>query len=700
MHYEITSKVITFFIESEKRKNPSKSTFGHLASKLSNEDLERVCSALVLQFRHMARSTQRTQLLTFLKTFLAYFESSGSAFPESYNEWQLFLLNFFQFYLTDTSWSQATTKTRSSEWGVVATIFKFWVAEELVPIGVVIPSITKKSVKSFASQQPLLGKDSSVQTPQDQTPMKTLVNVNFAATADIYLAEVERLCREKISIIQSVCLAHWEALMSDGAKGRKLSKSSHQIQDVIDSGVYAEKMVHYHTPISFASPAHPEGYKWGISVTRELLKHGVETKCVSTATIQKSEFFIPSIFRPLGYSELETQTSMPVDAFMQLTNYAQFARFVELLSSLDAAVACCLLSIEHPEFTSESLQNAKLLNARGKSYLLVTDNAESALLSLDKPRARRRKTVTLTPTAQKLVNDIIAWTALTRAVMKNAGDKAWRYLFVGFGKGGNLCALSPTTVKLTSLVHGRSLIRLYPILQEHGLFSGTFDYRRIRTTMGVLRWFETGSIKEMSIRLGNSNRVALEHYLPRSLLYAWNTRIIRRFQNTLIVIAAFNEDFLLDVTDFSSPAELQDFILQLLSEYPAKSSPLAKILHRRFDEKFSTFAEHKNVGDSEAVLNLRLSPLALSCLYAYSDYSMKTMTTDKLIAVDVNTNLSPMQFVELARMIRHACENEVIASDLRELLDVSRLRQIHHQAIAGLPSLAARISHFSVNKQQ
>jgi hypothetical protein len=113
------------------------------------------------------------------------------------------------------------------------------------------------------------------------------------------------------------------------------------------------------------------------------------------------------------------------------------------------------------------------------------------------------------------------------------------------------------------------------------------DFRRLRKTLGVVRWFETGSIVEMSRCLGNSRQVVLEHYLPPALLHAWNTRIIRRFQNTSIILAAHEEDYLLAVTDFTTLGDLLHFMAQLLNDHRDGSSPIATQMHARFGPRVS-----------------------------------------------------------------------------------------------------------------
>ncbi|CAN7406830.1 hypothetical protein [Duganella sp. LjRoot269] len=614
--------------------------------------------------------------------------------PTTSDEWQLFLLTFFQFYLTDTRWSKTSAKSRMKCWtGVVKVTFGFWVDEESIPCDVIIPSIRLKPVASDITGHRLVGAKAPSVTAIQRVPQKTLVDIGFGLSEGDFLERVELECRDKIGAIQRTCLAHWAALTQDACAGNSLAVTSEQIIAVDKSGVFLEQIAPYGSKTPLASPSHPHGHRWAFGVAKELLSYGRDKNCVSLQNLSASLFFTKKPFVNEGYGMLQSLTAMPIDAFKKLTTHGQFCRFLGLMSSLDASVACCLLTIEHPQFNPESLQNAKLLNARGKPYLLLTDDESSSVFSVDKPRAGTRKTAALSPLAQKLVIEIISLTAPVRAVLRRAGDKAWRYLFLGSGKGGRLCPLNPKARNLNSTSYSTSLVGLYPTLIEHGLMSGNFDFRRIRTTMGVLKWFETGSIQSMSARLGNTKRVVLEHYLPPSLLRAWNTRIIRRFQNTLIILAAFEEEYLLELTDFSSNTDLQHFIEQIVLEYPSSTSPLAVEVQRRLGGG----ADEDKLDLQDSILNLRLSPVSLCYLYAYADYSVATLDAVALEKVDVSTKLAPIHFVVLCRMIRHACENDDIAGDLRELLDIAALKQVHKEATLRLPTVASRFAKMSLD---
>jgi hypothetical protein len=275
-------------------------------------------------------------------------------------------------------------------------------------------------------------------------------------------------------------------------------------------------------------------------------------------------------------------------------------------------------------------------------------------------------------------------------LMRNAGHKAWRYLFLGLQEGGYVGPLRQGPMySLTKDDDACSLVRLYPELGENGLTRGTLDFRRVRNTMGILRWFETGSLVEMSRRLGNTRQVALTHYVPPALLHAWNSRLIRRFQNTLIVLAAHEEDYLLDVSDFANLGDLLKFIAQLLQEHRDGTSPIASQLHTRFGQRDCAGADGR-------LLNVRCSAKALAYLYAFDAYATR-LEPQQLEYVDPLTGLTAQPFIDLSRMIRHACENAQVGASLREVLDIEALRRCHREALAQESVLASKFARFNFN---
>jgi hypothetical protein len=242
---------------------------------------------------------------------------------------------------------------------------------------------------------------------------------------------------------------------------------------------------------------------------------------------------------------------------------------------------------------------------------------------------------------------------------------------------------------------------LYPELEAGGLGKGTVSFAKVRTTQGVLEWFDTGSVHKASRKLGNSQRIVLEHYIPPPLLHLWNERIIRRFQNTLIVLAAHDEEYLLDVTDLRDFSELQEFVSQLLLEYPDGSSPIANAVHHKFrvldGDNLLKLNNHDAVVANGAILSVRIDGDALALLYAFQHITTSHLSPKAIQQADPRTGLVPKHFVDLAALLSHAAENDSVGEALGETLELAKLKRAHASAQNKLPKLLERLEHIYIS---
>lgn len=710
MRYEINGEIVTFYFNDPKRHIERSRTTSFAGTGLSEQQITPMLDAIGLKYRGSALKSQ-SMVINQLGSFFAGFKAIGSPLPMTSQDWNVFILSYFQFYLTDAKYSQAKTSTRAGLWSTHTFGFLSCLKDaEVIPLDVVIPLINNKKIRSLATYQSILGQTRRQAKDPNEPPQKLLVDISFGMRDVDYLDAVEMKCRHLVDVIKTVSLTHWTELMQDIERGQQLAAhiTNEEIKSAIESERYGERMaIPGRWGLSFtkyASLYHPNGISWALALVRHSLETNSEIQCVTPEALRRSPFTNALLFlgKRNSYFSLDSLTSMSPESWQHLPSYSRFYRFTGLLSSLDMACACIILTIEHPQFTADSLQNAVLLNVRGKPRLLLTDNKDRSVFYLDKPRAGRLKSAALTVLAQTILLDIVRCTAAVRALLKRAGDKTWRYLFLGITTRGNVHGvLSALDAEARVLANGKvnniNLVRLYPALERNGLGSGSFDYRRLRNTMGIIKWFETGSILEMSRELGNTRKVALNNYLPRALLHAWNTRIVRRFQNTLIVLAAHDEPYLLGVTDFASLADLQHFIAQLILEYPVKTSPLADEVQLRLGGALPTSAALP--ASAPGFLNIRLSPKSLAYLYAFRDLAKKSLSDEQQEKVDTLSGLSPRQFMDMAQLLTHAAENTELHPSLRERMDVTLLVEIHGQALALKAKIESQLAKLSVMRE-
>jgi len=372
-------------------------------------------------------------------------------------------------------------------------------------------------------------------------------------------------------------------------------------------------------------------------------------------------------------------------AHSQLSILQSLYYFSGFLASREVAAICALLILEHPNFNPLSLKHCKLFNERGQAHIYITDKSNTLIFSVDKPRAKVRKAAVLSETASKIIEDVIRVTAPLRDLLRRSNNPDADYLFLVVSEG-KIRKVTTTLTGAFTQPNKTSMCKLYPELVESGLGPKQFSFAKLRNTMGVLRWFETGSIPEMSRCLGNAQRTTINFYLPQSLLKSWNTRIIRRFQNTLIILSS-DQECVVQNSDFASEEELTEFIGQLLIEFKYGSSPIADRLH-------ALFTRNGEVKQSlEGLVNFKICVDSLSHLYAYSDYITRLQPSRPKFSQRSSLESG---LVELSRLIHHACENQSDFSALSDILDLTLLTSTHCKAKAMKPNILKKFQKFEI----
>jgi len=546
---------------------------------------------------------------------------------------------------------------------------------------------------------------------------KTLAGPIFWHTDAEYLDEIEITLRHRDKVLADTLDDYWLRLVRDYRSGKKMLK---QITEA--DWQQRERSGNWHVPFSFingtgikceqkrvlASPKHPDGHIWALRLMRQELINSDDTKCLQAKRLQQhpavmGAFLASNTQTPLTH--LQSTSTLSPAQYAQLSAKKLYLRFLGVLTHCDMAIAMALLIREHANLTPDSLAGAKLLNSYGKSYLLITDVGKPEIFSVDKPRARTRKRVALTPRARRVIRHILLATAPVRALLQRANHPHWRYLFLGYITENSSTKLGhPTRInpRLLHDFHGSytpTLVKLYPALTDANLRSNTLNFAKIRNTQGVLAWFEKGSVRAIARRMGNTQKVCIQHYIPEVLIDAWNERIIRRFQNTLLLLAAHDEDWLLDVVDMPNLAELHRFIAQQVYELPAGRSPIADQMQQDFGARFRIDQAEPPTEDAQGTkgqLHLRLSTNSLALLLGYRQWAQKHLSPTVQAQPDRETGLTPRHFIDLAGMLQVAAQNKEVGDELRESLDIAKLQRCYTHASDLVSDWAARIDQFSL----
>ncbi|WP_431474576.1 hypothetical protein RVM24_18965 [Marinobacter sp. KM021] len=660
----------------------------------------------------------------FLNSWIA--DSSKKTVAFDLASWQACVCDFAVWWLVRDD-SKATLATRCGVWQrVVIPFFEYLQEEDVLPFGLVFPKLKlpKEQTSSNPQQPKLIGESPAMAVSEEhaieKAPLdRTLAGPVFWRADAEYLDEIETTLRERDAMLASALDDYWLKLIKDYRTGWRLKR---QISDVEwhaqeaagdwAYGYYTKAGITFDDPkvgrrMPLCTPLNPRGHVWLLRFLQHFLLGLEDAKDFNLKAIQTHPAVCVSCFkhpRRTPIEPLRRLTALSNEQFDVIPTAAFFWRFFGLLSMLDMAVAITILIREHANWTPEAIAGAKLLDAHGKSYLLITDSTNPAeIFSVDKPRAGSRKCAILSKRSIRVVRHLLRATAPVRDVLRRSGNPHWRYLFLGYmrHKGlGHPSSIPSSLLNRREMVEA-SLVRFYPKLTQAGLGVGTLDFSKVRATQGVLAWFDKGSVKAVKQRLGNSYRVSIEHYIPETLLAAWNERIIRRFQNTLVVLAAAEEDYLLEVVDMPSLADLHRFLAQLVYELPPGRSPIADRLQARFGERYRIDEpESENLNNQKKTpkesLHVRLNPSCIALLLAYREWAKTQLSPAMQQQADRQTGLTPAHFIELAGMLQSAAQSDQIGKDLSRVLNVKLLRQQFAQAEPKVAALAVQLDKKSL----
>ncbi|MEM1174014.1 MAG: hypothetical protein AAGI27_04325 [Pseudomonadota bacterium] len=682
-------------------------------SGLRNSDLEPLLAATQKYLSPKKYPTQVALARGSLVKFGQYLREKEQSRLPAFNDidgWQFIIFDWFAWYLL-SSHETVGFQSRTKAWDTSAVLWlRGLVAEEYLPDGLIYPRARKKSRlgKKRSPRRPdFIGEYSATTTnnPID----KTLAGPLFWRSDSEYLDEIELVLRKRDNALRRVVDDYWLRLTKDYRAGKRLlrlvSMDEFREREELNHWTVhlADKINGKDTPVS--SPDVERSASWALHILRsELCTSSSEYVFSNTSLVAhpgcRSGFLQKRFGTPID--PILDSTALTREQASLMDSRLLFMRFLGVLTLLDVTVAIIILIQEHPNLTPQAIANAKLVSPAGKSYVIATGEGRTVTFSVDKPRAGVRKYAQLTPRAARVMKHLIRATADARELLKRANHSHWRYLFLGCPAGPNsrIGLLSGVTVKnIVSSGKHRTLARFYPELEAAGIVLGVINFKRIRSTQAVLEWLKTGSLGLASRKIGNSYATAVQHYVPEPLIKIWNERIIRRFQNTLIVLAAADEDYLLDVADIESFSDLQSFLCQLLTENLPGSSPIADELHRRFSNSKLIGATEPPLPDSReyALLSVRLSPNSLAMLYAYRETALGRLSPHKLNQVDRKTGIAPNSFIRLATLFQHASEAQELSNILRESLDVARLREVNELAQRMQPDLNRKFRNLRID---
>ncbi|MFV8387336.1 hypothetical protein ACNO5E_24850, partial [Vibrio parahaemolyticus] len=230
-----------------------------------------------------------------------------------------------------------------------------------------------------------------------------------------------------------------------------------------------------------------------------------------------------------------------------------------------------LLVMEHPKITPSWLQKLQLFDEHGKK-IGYFQSGDQYILSSEKGRRGRtlaQQDVILNEYSKSIVDFIIEHTSIAREHLKAIGNPNWKFLLLTCSlnqakKPSSKSQLYKTHQPLLNDFfesHNQTLGGDGLSSEEIELISSSLIHRAIRRHKGLQIYLETRSQSAVSEALGHKemNTQILESYLPKPLMEFFTQRVIRQFQNAIIIKAMEGSPFLLDAVNMSYE-EVKEFL--------------------------------------------------------------------------------------------------------------------------------------------
>ncbi|MUK37867.1 hypothetical protein GNP82_09915 [Aliivibrio fischeri] len=607
--------------------------------------------------------------------------------PVSSQDWEFFIKQWYVDTITSTA-LKSSISTRVTIWNKnVKPFLEFIKCRDVIPLDVVIPKMKRVGeVKTNSSFNISLIGESPPQVVDEQisenkfTRINLLTPISLSRTDSEYLDEVRFDLERKRDSLLRCLINYWKTVKSFYDFGSDIAitlpKEYPELVDRMDVGDiydFTKRPGKRVPPIRrhIAMPDNKIGFKLylytihsklnGISKSSLLRSIGLPDRKQTPAMFEKKmkgNYFFP-------------ETQLESDNYIASLDKLDWCMGV--FNPRDIAYFVALLMILNPKFTYESLLNSVVFDKNGKSMLEMRDLGLT--YSINKDRAKAQKTECLDELSTEIIQTLIKCNNKRSNLIEKYVSKRL-FLCINHKRTG---LVAPTYNRVSGhltgydsrgnkngIYTGICLSNHFPSLLGIGLGPNTISHSKIRATEGVLEWFRTGSVRSASRKLGNSHKVAIEHYIPKELISAYSTRMVRRFQNLLVIAASYNEDYLLEAVDFHSLEEIHLFIESILTVDKKATSPLISYLKNISESDFDS--EH--YFDSNLVVSISSS--ALTALYLYRMSALRSnVDATTLAIIEPNSGISPLSLISLASYLMSTLPND---SDLN-------LRESNSQAI-------------------
>lgn len=604
-----------------------------------------------------------------------------------------FLFDFrAHWYMTETI--SQRLDSRNSSWDVFIQFFKYLMQNDIIPTVTIPPGNPKLHNRDIFTRSSLTQKP-NLKNKELNECINTLVPISLARNDENYLDElnlqfraasdtfikcaIKEIKEMQASIFEGECLIQgidYGLLTNKINKSMMTTKPFHEKIKKIERGTFNGKECIYETnrPIHMFGPTHPDGYR----------------NCLARIHVEHSGYYRAHI-------DSKRESKDPALKYLSwaIPSAKQLGSHLGLLTCRNSIPFFVYFLLKHPRFNVESLAQVEMEGRNGVIQFLSTAGEESTNVrfKVAKERAKAEKSELLDNETKQVLELLLRMTEPLRTQLKKNGDPAYNKLWVCGGSNGlespyvfsieqarrhfGSKAYRINDESLTKSAQGiaeRSFLNAHDELKPY-IHSASLS--RLRTTAGLVRWFQSGGDAQAVARaLGNTVRVSLDHYIPKPLQVLMNQRMIRRFQNLLIISATTGEPYFLEATDFVTLDDLHTFLSQMLLDDRSSGNEILSELQRRIG-----YSNHIPKEKCDVTLNagkkiaIKVSAENLALLFLYEEYiDHAENDPQEKMHQDATTSTTPIFWAELSRMLKLAITREGVLRELNNIYEQALLR--------------------------
>jgi hypothetical protein len=550
---------------------------------------------------------------TAMNSIFKFIADSGVEYFPPVN-WESHLHGHFESCLSTTQ----NPKSRIEIWTRSRQLYLELVRQGWIPKSTHIPSNKIKGGCLDEPSAPLGTNIERLEVPHHLDlvlPKHMLVAKGLELEDDVYLLNVKDKFQRATDAVMEGCIEYWAEMKKCHEIGVRLRESIPEtdIIRVLNSGDFFKNGVH------LAHPDAPDGLAWTLAIVNRYLTVGSGFSAINYLELAQVPFLHEIMSEPNLSTRLSKRLREVAGQVPPGTSSTEcLTRLLGLLSMRDCAVACSMLIIENPSFTSMSLSNSDLYTQAGCYYLRARDANNTLVYSVSKPRALKRKLSALSPLSRQIIGDVIQLTAIIRAKLKAEGKKNWRKLFL-FASRLRLGSSRDIRNAMYGAKQKRSST-VFIAIRDHlcrvNIENNGFTLSALRSAQAIICFLEHGSLRKVADLLGNTVRTVKKHYIPSWLIVHWASRVIRLMQQKLIIIATEGFPWQLEATDFETEQQLRLFITKMI--FSIKQGDAFSQLIQTKLAKYNHSANDRIPPYFDADLAIELDVESIAAIHAYA----------------------------------------------------------------------------------